>query len=49
LALCDLKNKFLFEVMPTYFPEGYLTETEIILWELFYQQKAEIVAKQRNK
>jgi len=26
-----------------------LTETEIILWELFYQQKAEIVAKQRDK
>ena len=41
MTLIELKgnNKFLYEVAPYYFPEGYLTETEVLLWELYYRDK----------
>jgi hypothetical protein len=29
----------LFQIRPDVFPEGYLTETEISLWGMWYKQK----------
>jgi len=37
--MCDLRGKFLFEVCPSLFPEGELTSTEVMLWEVFYIEK----------
>jgi hypothetical protein len=39
MVLCDMKGKFLYEVKPSLFPEGELTETEIQLWAMFYEEK----------
>ena len=43
MALLDLRGggRFLFEVCPREFPEGQLTETETLLWELYYRDKQE--------
>ena len=43
MALLDLRGggRFLFEVMPSEFPEGQLGETEILLWEFYYRDKNE--------
>jgi len=35
--LCHSRGRFLYEIMPDYFPEGILTDTEIELWELHYE------------
>jgi len=32
-------QRFLFEVLPDFFPHGFLTEVEIELWSLFYASK----------
>ncbi len=42
--LIDLKGngKFLFEVLPHHFPEGFLTENEIALWELHFDAKKKL-------
>lgn len=41
MALLDIRGgRFLYEVMPHEFP-AFLTETEIMLWELYYTQKQE--------
>jgi len=34
-----MRGRFLYETNPSIFPEGELTETELILWELFYREK----------
>jgi len=34
--LCYQKGRFLFEVRPDIFPEGYLTFTELDLWGRYY-------------
>lgn len=41
MAMLDYRasGRFLFEVCPDMFPEGQLTETEILLWELYYIEK----------
>ena len=41
MYLLELRNsgKFLYEVLPNEFPEQQLTETEIILWEMYYKEK----------
>lgn len=43
MALLDLQGagRFLFDVLPSEFPGGQLTETEVLLWELYYKEKAE--------
>jgi hypothetical protein len=38
LALCHLKKRFLYETRPDIFPEGFLTFSEMELWERFYEQ-----------
>jgi hypothetical protein len=45
MALLDIRGgRFLYEVMPQEFP-NFLTETETMLWELYYIQKAESIKK----
>jgi len=39
MVICDLHKKLLYESCPSLFPEGELTETEMILWELYYEEK----------
>lgn len=41
MALLDIRGagRFLFEVLPSEFPEGQLTETEVLLWEMYYREK----------
>jgi len=41
MVLLDMRNKFLYEAKPSIFPEGELTGTEILLWELYYKEKNE--------
>jgi len=47
LALLELKGGYLFQARPDLFPEGYLTDTELALWNYHYGEKAER-AKQRG-
>jgi hypothetical protein len=35
----ELWSKPLFEIRPDLFPEGYLTSTEIQLWNIHYKEK----------
>lgn len=37
--LCDLRGRFLFEVLPDLFPEGRLTGVEVELWGRYYSDK----------
>jgi hypothetical protein len=37
--LCDLKGRFLFEVIPDIIPEGRLTDVECNLWGRYYHDK----------
>ena len=37
--LCDLRGRFLFEVLPDYFPQGRLTDVEVGLWGQYYEAK----------
>jgi len=37
--LADMKDAFLFQVRPDLFPEGYLTDTEVELWALYFDYK----------
>ena len=39
LSLCHAKGRFLFEVIPDVFPEGRLTEPELILWGRFLEHR----------
>jgi hypothetical protein len=39
LILCDAKGRFLYEVLPEYFPDKFLTETEVELWALYFDEK----------
>lgn len=34
--LCHQRGRFLFEVRPDLFPQGFLTPVEAELWGLFY-------------
>ena len=40
MLLADLRHRFLFEVRPDLFPEGFLTPLECHLWGRFYDDKA---------
>lgn len=37
--MADIKRVFLFQVRPDLFPEGYLTDAEILLWSKYYDNK----------
>lgn len=42
MILCDVRGKFLYEARPDLFPEGFLSESEIELWDLYYEYKASL-------
>lgn len=29
----------MFEISPDIFPEGYVTDVELILWDMYYEEK----------
>ena len=37
--LCGDKGRFLYEACPDIFPQGYLTDTELHLWGLYYVRR----------
>jgi len=37
LALCYERKRFLYEALPDLFPAGYLTQTEMELWGMYYK------------
>lgn len=39
MALLDLRGGYLYQHKPSLFPEGELTGTESLLWELYYKDK----------
>lgn len=41
MTIIDIRDTghYLFEVCPSLFPEGELTGTESVLWELYYKDK----------
>ena len=39
MSLADARGKMLCELLPHVFPEGYLTDTELALWGLFYEER----------
>jgi len=39
LSLCDKNGMFLFQAMPDVFPQGRLTELELMLWEKYFEEK----------
>ena len=41
LAMCDKNGRFLFEVMPDFFPHGRFTQVEAELWAKYFEQKNE--------
>jgi len=49
MMLCHSRGRFLFEVLPDIFPEGYLTDTEVELWEMHYQEQNERADKIRKR
>jgi len=40
MILADARGRMLFEIRPDFFPEGFLTRTEILLWARFYTDRA---------
>jgi hypothetical protein len=39
LLLCEKNNRFLFEVLPDYFPQGRFTQLERMVWARHYNEK----------
>ena len=39
MCLLDLKGGYLYEHKRSLFPEGEITGTELVLWELYYHEK----------
>ena len=39
MNLCASRGRFLFEVRPDLFPQGFLTDAEMYLWGLYYLEK----------
>jgi hypothetical protein len=39
LLLADKNNRFLFEILPDYFPQGRFTATERGLWARYFEEK----------
>lgn len=39
LQLADFRGRFLFEIRPDLFPQGFLTPLEIDLWGRYFEDK----------
>lgn len=44
MMLADVKGRMLYEVAPDLFPEGLVSEIEIMLWDRYYGEKQERLA-----
>jgi len=50
MVLAHARGRFLYEVRPDFFPEGFLTQTEILLWARFYEDmKRRAAAEAKGK
>jgi len=47
--LCDKKDRFLFEVRPDLFPQGWLSELEVALWGKYYEEQNRAAKKGRGR
>ena len=45
MILAHARGRFLFEIRPDIFPEGFLTEHEIALWARFFEEKQQAQKK----
>jgi hypothetical protein len=34
-----MRGRFLYEIRPDVFPEGWLTDVELTLWGLYYEER----------
>lgn len=41
MNLCEARGKFLYEARPDLFPEGYLTQLEVAIWNEYYRERNE--------
>ena len=48
LVLADKFSKPLFEMAPHIFPDGFLTDTEKLLWMHYYEHKAKVADKKHG-
>lgn len=39
MSLLDARGGYLYEHKPSLFPEGEITDTELILWGMYYERK----------
>jgi hypothetical protein len=39
MILAESRGRFLYEVRPDLFPYDYLTHDEMLLWEIFYEER----------
>lgn len=39
MQLCELRGGFLYQHRPDLFPQGFLTQQEILLWAEYYERK----------
>jgi hypothetical protein len=47
--LCAERGRFLFEARPDLFPEGYVTDTELLIWGEYYQERGEAAKAMERK
>jgi hypothetical protein len=43
--LCAERGRFLFEARPDLFPEGYVTDVEMQVWNFYYQERNEMAKR----
>lgn len=48
MALLDLRGGYLYQHKPSLIPEGELTETEMLLWEMYYHDKNDRMGHRRG-
>lgn len=48
LVLGDKFSRPLFEIAPNIFPDGYITDTEKLLWMHYYNHKAKILEGKKH-
>ena len=39
MILCDVTKKLMYEARPDLFPQGYLTDIELELWGIYYENR----------
>lgn len=39
MMLADKRGRFMYEIRPDLFPEGWLTDVELNLWDLYAEER----------